>query len=398
MARRAMRLGPGLLGGTAVLLVAVTLYGSALRPFGTSLSTSPHTAGGGVSHQLLVLRPESSPTGMPVNNIWIIRSDGTGLRRMTSEPTDVLDFAISPDATQLVLVARDGPIATALWRIGLDGTRRTRLTPATDAAVYTDPAWSPAGDLLLYVRRDLITPGTLGGGPGVPSANVIPEVGVPRVWAMTPDGRPLRRVYGQADETAEGPVWSPEGSTVVFREVSERQRATNLIISDLAAEPVKVPSGIVTRMTWSPDGRWLAYDEAVAGGTRPSRIMLVRADGSGRRPLLSEQPDPDTAPAWSPDGTVLAFVRRARDTPPSGAVGAVSEVWTAAPDGRIGHRLFGGEGRGCEDLRWSPDGGMLAATRYTVVGAAERGVWVADADGTRARELVKNARHAAWVP
>lgn len=105
-----------------------------------------------------MLRSEPSPTtGVPIENIWTINADGTGLRRITDEAEGVLDFAIAPDGKRLVFVARDGLTATALWRIGTEGGQRTRLTPSADPAVYTEPAWSPAGDVILYVRRNLST-------------------------------------------------------------------------------------------------------------------------------------------------------------------------------------------------------------------------------------------------
>jgi dipeptidyl aminopeptidase/acylaminoacyl peptidase len=383
------RPSPGLLGGTGVLLIAVLLYGGlAQRPFG------PSRAAPGGDRQLLVLRPEPSPTGVPIHNVWAIRADGTGLRRVTDEAGEELDFAVAPGGARLVIVVRDGPVATALWRINSDGTQRVRLTPASDPAVYTDPAWSPAGDLLLYVRRDLVT----SVAPGAPATSAIPDVGVPRLWAMTPDGTPLKRVYGQADEVGEAPVWSPDGATAVFREVLAQQGRTNLIFTDLASTPIAVPSGIIAHTTWSPDGQWVAYDETPPGGDGRSQIVLIRADGTGQRPLFATPNGYDTDPAWSPDGASLAFVRRSTDPPPAGAVAVVGEVWTASRDGRIGRRLFGDAPLGAEDLSWSPGGEMLAATRYTVVGAAERGVWIVDADGSRARELVKDATHATWLP
>lgn len=383
------RPGPGLLGGTAVLLIAVLLYGGlAQRPFG------PSRVAIGADRQLLILRPEPSPTGAPIRNIWAIRADGRGLRRITNEAEEVLDFAVAPDGTRLVIVMRDGPVATALWRMKSDGTERIRLTPASDPAVYTDPAWSPAGDLLLYVRRDLV----ISRAPGAPATSAIPDVGVPRLWAMTPDGTPLKRVYGQADEVGEAPVWSPDGATVIFREVLAQEGRTNLLFTDLAAAPITVPSGIIAHTTWSPDGQWVAYDEIPPGADGRSQIVLIRADGTGRRPLFATPNGYDTSPAWSPDGASLAFVRRSTDPPPAGAVAAVGEVWTATRDGRIGRRLFGDTPLGAEDLSWSPGGEMLAATRYTVVGAAARGVWVVDADGSRARELVRDATHATWLP
>jgi hypothetical protein len=47
---------------------------------------------------------------------------------------------------------------------------------------------------------------------------------------------------------------------------------------------------------------------------------------------------------------------------------------------------------------WSPDGRLLAATRYTVTGAAARGVWIVGVDGGGARELMMDATHPIWVP
>src|SRR5205823_11895239 len=52
-------------------------------------------------------------------------------------------------------------------------------------------------------------------------------------------------------------------------------------------------------MSWSPDGKWLAYalDEAV---------YLVRSDGSGLRRLAGVEA---LTLAWSPDGSTIAFGR-----------------------------------------------------------------------------------------
>jgi Tol biopolymer transport system component len=308
----------------------------------------------------------------------------------------VLDFAISPDGTSIVYVARDNA-ATVLWRISSDGTGRTRLTPPASPAVYTDPAWSPAGDAILYTRRDFVYLSLPVGATLAPGAARPPAIGVPRIWAMRPDGTPLREIYGVGDETGEGPIWSPDGASVAFR-AGGAGGLTDLAITNFASTAITVPIGSIAHMSWSPDGRRLAYDVPAPTGGGRSQINLISADGSGQKLLLDDTVDSDTAPVWSPDGTVLAFLRRARGTPAADAVGAVFEVWTATPDGKLGQRLFGSDGRASEALAWSPDGQMLAATRYTVTGAAARGVWVVGADGSRARELVKDATHPTWVP
>ncbi|WP_329416232.1 prolyl oligopeptidase family serine peptidase [Streptomyces sp. NBC_00704] len=62
----------------------------------------------------------------------------------------------------------------------------------------------------------------------------------------------------------------------------------------------------VTEVSWSPDGRWIAYTTAPGGGEH-TRVLCVRPDGSGRRVLAGADPD-STAHlgCWAHDGSALA--------------------------------------------------------------------------------------------
>lgn len=62
----------------------------------------------------------------------------------------------------------------------------------------------------------------------------------------------------------------------------------------------------VTEVSWSPDGRWIAYTTAPGGGEH-SRVLCVRPDGTGRRILAGADPD-STAHlgCWAHDGSSLA--------------------------------------------------------------------------------------------
>lgn len=105
---------------------------------------------------LLALRPEPpSRTHGPIDNLWELRTDGSDLRRITDEPNGVLEYSIAPDGARIVYIAPDGPLATAMWVVERDGTMHIRLSPAAEPAPYSSPAWSPAGDAILYVRRNL---------------------------------------------------------------------------------------------------------------------------------------------------------------------------------------------------------------------------------------------------
>jgi Tol biopolymer transport system component len=95
---------------------------------------------------------------------------------------------------------------------------------------------------------------------------------------------------------------------------------------------------------WSPDGSVLAAD---VWRPRDNAIRLLRADGApaGRatRPLADEH---DERPAWSPDGSTLAFERE---------FGARGGIWLTS--GGVERRI---SPRHAYALDWSPTGDLIA--------------------------------------
>jgi Tol biopolymer transport system component len=71
---------------------------------------------------------------------------------------------------------------------------------------------------------------------------------------------------------------------------------------------------------WSPDGTKIAFDQVPGGtGLRPFEIFVMRADGSNVTRLTRNLPFQgcggssrgfETAPAWSPNGTRIAFLHK----------------------------------------------------------------------------------------
>ena len=100
------------------------------------------------------------PGGAPnPHNLWTANADGSGPRQITNEQGDVLDYAAAPDGSRIAYVVRESQQATSLWAINLDGTGRIRLSPANDPSLYASPAWSPAGDVIVYTLRSVVPSG-----------------------------------------------------------------------------------------------------------------------------------------------------------------------------------------------------------------------------------------------
>ncbi|NEA77731.1 S9 family peptidase, partial [Actinospica acidiphila] len=62
----------------------------------------------------------------------------------------------------------------------------------------------------------------------------------------------------------------------------------------------------VTEVSWSPDGRWIAYTTAPGGGEL-TRVLCVRPDGSGRHLLAGGEPGTSARlGCWQHDGSAIA--------------------------------------------------------------------------------------------
>jgi Tol biopolymer transport system component len=120
--------------------------------------------------------------------------------------------------------------------------------------------------------------------------------------------------------------------------------------------------------TWSPDGRRLAFTRgspvchhATCAGSNDAAVWLAFVSGAAARPLTRPpEHHADSAPAWSPDGRSLAFIRV---NPLDDS--AVDGVYVVDAAGRTARRLTHtrpATGR----LVWSPDGRTIAVGRDLV--------------------------------
>ncbi|MBJ7356699.1 hypothetical protein [Nocardioides sp.] len=128
--------------------------------------------------------------------------------------------------------------------------------------------------------------------------------------------------------------------------------------------------------TWSPDGRWFAFN-------RFETLLVARADGSDTRVLDSA---PVYRPSWSPDGTRLVYTLR-----PNGVTG---QIWVINADGTDRHMIH--QGPSVEAPSWSPLGDKIAFQRRRTptvgepVSDTDTEVFVMDADGSNVTQLTTN--------
>jgi len=114
--------------------------------------------------------------------------------------------------------------------------------------------------------------------------------------------------------------------------------------SNLTGVPT-VPPPFDEDPAWSPDGSRLAFISPNLPTTSAPQLWTMNADGSGKTHLGNDV-TPDREPAWSPDGTEIAFL-------------IAGNYFKTPPDGSNYMQLPGEPGGGLS-LDWSPDGQFIA--------------------------------------
>lgn len=132
-----------------------------------------------------------------------------------------------------------------------------------------------------------------------------------QLYAMDAESGAIRRLHvSAADDTH--PAFSPDGSRLAF--ISNRDGNDEVYVLDLAsgaANSVSPHPGKDGHPKWSAAGDWLVFnrtfDPADRTGDVDSAILRVRPDGSGLE-TISDTPNIETFPSFSPDGGAVAFV------------------------------------------------------------------------------------------
>ena len=262
----------------------------------------------------------------------------------------------------------------AIYTVRVDGTGLRAVTRG-----YT-PAWSPDGRRLAFVRET----GTVA---QLPNRNA-------DVYVADADGRNERRLT-KAPSSEFTPSWSPDGRRIAFVSNRTGRFAVYVMRADGTGLRRVVPrrngGGDAFWPSWSPDGRLIAYSSSHATPENPE-IYVARPDGSGVRRLTRtkggvEVLGDDGWPRWSPDGKRIVFSSNRTGN---------GEIWIMSADGSGQRRIAGLAGRDEWAPAFSPDGTQIAF--HSLARGGKSSLYVVRPDGTGLRSLGVAGADAAWRP
>ena len=228
------------------------------------------------------------------------------------------------------------------------------------------PLWSKDGSQIIFSHP--------------PSGVFVVQADGSRMWSLPP-GSPMGTTISVGNFS---PALSPDGSRVAYAMVVKANDSSEIVTSALDGSDLrKLTSNkaLDAYPAWSPDGTQIAfYSDREVRPAYGFHLYIMDSDGSDERSLVSSslistrQP-----PVWSPDSNRIAFVARQSDPTETGYDRRYI-IHTVRPDGSGLTEL----GDAASSPVWSPDGTRIAFIRE---GEETRGLYTMDPDGSNERLL-----------
>jgi Tol biopolymer transport system component len=215
----------------------------------------------------------------------IVGIHGTAVQQLAEMPPGATGLRLSPDGSTVAFMLQG-----ELHTIGVDGTDDRTLAGASgngnDGDAQDGVSWSPDGTELAFALNG-------------------------ELFVINADGSAVHRITkSPPTQGSYHPAWSPDGSTIVYWRGASSGEDGGPTAGNGEIYTIPAQGGAPTRLThdgindlepaWSPDGSQIAYFH---GG----ELWVMRANGGDQHRLYQGHGDA-WAPAWSPDGATIAFL------------------------------------------------------------------------------------------
>ena len=257
-----------------------------------------------------------------INQICMIRADGSGYRQLTSDTNNAYYPVMSPDAQTIVFALNQYDI----FNLNVMTLKNEDVRKLTDNIGNSfSPDFSPDGKQIVFVNR-------VGEAPSA-------------LWEVSSKGENPHELFAGTKDIV-GAAWSPDGNWIAFSMQVDLALTYEVFLLD-AHHPNAAPrrvshglSGIGGSLDWSPDGKSLlifagpvaarevyrldveggAITQLTFGGNNAAAsyspdgeyivynslrnndqadLYIMRADGHSTRQLTTN-PEPDWQPQWGP--------------------------------------------------------------------------------------------------
>ena len=356
-------------------------------------------------------------------SIYVIQPNGEGLRKLTPDGEMAGSPKWSADGKQIIFYDMDAEYTFAARLFGAAASQIVSVDLATDGrtertsgpGLKVSPQFLSA-DRIGYLIKGPGQKGELAFTTGEHGADA-PAPGVIRNPAWSADGKQLVYEKFAYDTKQNQPLYAKDQTfelrfTGEFPAISSTGKLALSPFGDVGALRItpfdkiavytsdldgtnrkqlfQQDGGGAFSPTWSPDGQWVVFGYGAVFNdreTKPSQLVMIRADGSEKRELTSG-PLNSGFPSWSPDGKRIVYrVWKQEDR---------SLQILNLDDGKSTKLTSGNDNFPV----WSPLGDRIGFTRETG-GTSSYEIFTIRPDGTDLKQLTYapgNDAHCAWSP
>ena len=300
---------------------------------------------------VFVLRTTDLEANRGRTDLWLVNLDGTGLRRLTSDPAGDSNPRWSPDGRHIwFLSTRSG--SSQVWKIAADGGEAERFTNLPlDVGSLVVPA---SGDRVAFSMEVFV-----GAGPAETKERL------DELEARQATGRIYDRLFFRHWD-----AWKDGRRAHVFVTGTDSVEPVD-VMADMDADCPSKPFGGPEEYAFTPDGASIVFSARNAGReeawSTDFDLYLAPADASSPPRCLTEENQAwDTLPTFSPDGRTLAYLAMKRPGYEADRFRIVLRPWPngerkaeALPPGRV---LTEDWDRSPGSLTWSADSRTIYGT------------------------------------
>jgi serine/threonine protein kinase/Tol biopolymer transport system component len=327
----------------------------------------------------IILHPDGSGVimlgkahGASFVQIWQLFRDGSK-RSVTNDLSDYWALSLSADGTALVTVQRQ--LLAGMWLLRKGESKPAAITSGISR--YFDLCAAPDGKIVyasdasgiadIYEMpaaggesRQLTSQAARNYGPTVSPDNRYlvfhsNRSGIFQIWRTERDGsRPKQLTFGKTESTWAS--FSPDGKWVVYQHFEEGSPFSIWRVSIDGGTPEKIAEGMTIRVTFSPDGKLVAFWYNDQAENSRWRLKVVQFDSGATFNIFdvaqTVQVGWDSPLHWSSDGRYVTYVDHR---------GGVDNIWGQPIDGGAPKQLTNFAESKIFSFDWMKDGGLVAS-------------------------------------